>query len=158
LANANSGTQLLPWLIDRGYPFENLQKANVEKALVAEEEEVKNPSQTTTTICVASCLPAIPRPLRRSGAVVGDAVMTRDCRTVLRYRQGSAKTSTTKYQACMDGLAPDDRLRHCFQFAGGSRTNRWAGRKIQPQNLPRTREMLEPEDYIDFDGWTIATN
>lgn len=152
LANANSGAQLLPWLIDRGFPYENLQKANVVKALVAEQEEVKNPSKVydveTRTFAPGSFPDAV---VNKLGEVEGDAVMTDDCRLVLRMRQGSSRTSTTKYEACMNGLGDDDRLRHCFQFAGGSRTNRWAGRKIQPQNLPRTPKWLEPEDYIDFD-------
>lgn len=152
LANSNSGTQLLPWLIDRGYPYENLQKANVEKALVAEEEEVRNPSQTYDPYVKAFVTPDYSGTYFDGlGRVVGDAVMTQDCRTVLRMRQSSSKTSTTKYDACISGLGEGDRLRHCFQFAGGSRTNRWAGRKIQPQNLPRTPKWLEPEDYINFD-------
>lgn len=154
LANSNSGTQLLPWLIDRGYPYENLQKANVEKALVAEEEEVRNPSQVWDhTIKAFVTADYSGTYFDGLGRVIGDAVMTSDCRTVLRYRQSSAKTSTTKYEACISGMVDggDDRLRHCFQFAGGSRTNRWAGRKIQPQNLPRTPKWLEPEDYINFD-------
>lgn len=152
LANANSGAQLLPWLIDRGYPYENLQKANVVKALVAEEEEVKNPS-LTYDYDLRKMVPATypDATVNALGQIEGDAVMTDDCRIVLRLRQGSSKTSTTKYEACMNGLGDDDRLRHCFQFAGGSRTNRWAGRKIQPQNLPRTPKWLEPEDGIDFD-------
>lgn len=33
LANANSGDQLLPWLQERGYPFENLKKESVAAAL-----------------------------------------------------------------------------------------------------------------------------
>lgn len=152
LANANSGAQLLPWLIDRGYPYENLQKANVVKALVAEEEEVKNPSKVydyeQRKLVPASYPDA---QINALGQIEGDAVMTDDCRIVLRLRQGSSKTSTTKYEACMNALGDDDRLRHCFQFAGGSRTNRWAGRKIQPQNLPRTPKWLEPEDHINFD-------
>ncbi len=152
LANANSGAQLLPWLQDRGYPYDNLQKANVAKTLAAEEEEVKNPSMEWSP--AEGKLVQIEYPyavINSIGQVEGDAVITDECRVVLRMRQGSSKTSTTKYEACMDGLVTDDRLRHCFQFAGGSRTNRWAGRKIQPQNLPRTPKWLESEDYINFD-------
>jgi DNA polymerase len=152
LANSNSGTQLLPWLQDRGYPFDNLQKQNVQKALTAEEEEVALPSQTWDHERKEFVTPDYSGArLDSLGQVVGDAIMTQECRTVLRLRQGSSRTSTTKYAACLDGLGTDNRLRHCFQFAGGSRTNRWAGRKIQPQNLPRTPKWLEPEDYIDFD-------
>lgn len=152
LANANSGAQLLPWLIDRGFPYENLQKQNVVKALVAEEEEVRNPSLVYSY--EESKLVRAEYPNARFnalGQVEGDAVMTSECRVVLRMRQASSKTSTTKYDAVMDRLADDDRLRHCFQFAGGSRTNRWAGRALQPQNLPRTPKWLEPEDHINFD-------
>lgn len=152
LQNANSGAQLLPWLQDRGYPYANLQKQNVQKALTAEEEEVRNPSMEydleTKQLVQVDYGGAY---LDTLGQVVGDAHMTQECRVVLRMRQGSSRTSTTKYQACLDGLGADDRLRHCFQFAGAGRTNRWAGRKIQPQNLSRTPKWLEPEDYIDFD-------
>ena len=146
LANANSGPQLLPWLQERGYPYDNLQKANVVKTLTAEEEHV--------SVEIKKLDPSEPYygpTLDPLGQVVGDAILTQECRTVLRYRQGSSRTSTSKYDACILGMGDDDRLRHCFQFAGGSRTNRWAGRKIQPQNLPRTPKWLEPEDHINFD-------
>lgn len=151
LANANSGAQLVPWLQDRGYPYDNLQKANVVKVLAAEEEEVKN----SLTVPIPDHLlpPTWYGKVRVNaiGQVVGDAVLTQECRIVLRYRQASSKTSTTKYEATFDRLSGDDRLRQCFQFAGGSRTNRWAGRALQPQNLPRTPKWLEPEDDINFD-------
>jgi len=148
LANANSGTQLLPWLNDRGYPYDNLKKQNVQKIIAAEQEFVTeqlalDPEDIRVTFKGVT--------MDNIGEVHGDAILTDDCRVVLRMRQGSSRTSTTKYQATMIALSPDDRLRHCFQFAGGSRTNRWAGRKIQPQNLPRTPKWLEPEDYINFD-------
>jgi DNA polymerase len=39
LENANSTTQLLPWVQDRGYPLTNLRKQNIE--LVLKDEEVK---------------------------------------------------------------------------------------------------------------------
>lgn len=152
LQNANSGTQLLPWLIDRGYPYENLRKENVQKALVAEEEEVAQYVNTPVPQRDAAAIMWFGNvSLDTLGHVVGDAVMTQECRTVLRMRQSSAKTSTTKYEATMDRLGDDNRLRYCFQFAGASRTNRWAGRALQPQNLPRTPKWLEPESYIDFD-------
>lgn len=33
LENPNSGAQLLPWLIDKGYPYEDLKKGHVERAI-----------------------------------------------------------------------------------------------------------------------------
>lgn len=152
LANSNSPKQLLPWLQERGYEYENLQKASIEKMLAAEEEEVANPT-TTYDYTLKAMVPATypDAYLNSLGQVEGNALLTSDCRIVMRMRQSSSKTSTTKYDATMARLADDDRLRHCFQFAGASRTNRWAGRALQPQNLPRTPKWLEPEDYINFD-------
>src|SRR6478609_2680278 len=154
LANSNSGTQLLPWLQARGYPYDDLKKDTISKLLTAEELFVKD-GDVDYYMCHlgrfanGNHFPDVT--VDNLGRLEGDAVLDHDARTLLRMRQASARTSTTKYQACMDGLAEDDRLRHCFQFAGGSRTNRWAGRKIQPQNLPRTPKWLEPDDDLDFD-------
>lgn len=63
----------------------------------------------------------------------------------LKLRQQASRTSVKKYDAIERRLAPDDRLRHVFQFAGAARTNRWAGRGPQPQNLVRTPKALEGE-------------
>lgn len=158
LANANSNTQLLPWLNERGYPYHDLKKQNVEKLLASEEEEVENPSVVYNPVTKEFGPAEYDAHLDNVGHVVGDAIITNDCRVVLRKRQGSSKTSTTKYLACITSLGDDDRLRHCFQYAGASRTLRWAGRKIQPQNLPRTPKWLEPEDYINFDRLDYCTD
>lgn len=64
----------------------------------------------------------------------------------LRLRQQASRTSVRKYPAIMQRLGADDRLRHCFQFAGAARTARWSGRGPQPQNLTRTPPQLESED------------
>lgn len=152
LANSNSGAQLLPWLQDRGYPYDNLQKASFVKTLTAEEETIKTYLGMTEEERSKSYLPDFPyATINALGQVEGDGTLTADCRIVMRYRQSSSKTSTAKYDATAIRLGDDDRLRQCFQFAGGSRTNRWAGRALQPQNLPRTPKWLEPEDHIDFD-------
>lgn len=152
LANPNSGAQLLPWLQDRGYPYGNLQKQNIVKTLAAEEAGVRRYIDAPPEDRNSGIIPCYPHArLDALGQVVGEGFLTQECRTVMRMRQSSSKTSTTKYEAVMDRLADDDRLRHCFQFAGGSRTNRWAGRALQPQNLPRTPKWLEPEDHINFD-------
>ena len=63
----------------------------------------------------------------------------------LKLRQQASKTSVKKYPAILRRLAPDDRLRHCFQFAGAARTARWAGRGPQPHNLTRTPKLLEAD-------------
>lgn len=59
-------------------------------------------------------------------------------RRVLELRQEMSKTSTKKYDALAAAVCADGRVRGLLQFYGANRTGRWAGRIVQPQNLPRT--------------------
>lgn len=56
---------------------------------------------------------------------------------VLKLRQRAAKSSVSKYQAMMNCVCKDGRVRGMFQFYGTNRTGRWAGRLVQLQNLPQ---------------------
>jgi DNA polymerase len=115
--NPASNKQILPWLVERGYPFGDLQKATVKKVL-AENEDGDEP-----------------------GFLADDAV------SVLKLRQQANRTSVKKLDAILHRVDErDHRLRHCFQFAGAQRTNRWSGRGPQPQNLVRTPKMLESRE------------
>lgn len=73
-------------------------------------------------------------------------VLHPDAVEALRLRAHASRTSVKKYPAIKRRLAADDRLRHCFQFAGAARTGRWSGRGPQPHNLVRTPGVLETED------------
>lgn len=57
-------------------------------------------------------------------------------REVLRIRQQMGKTSVKKFAAMVEG-SMDGVMRGLFQFYGANRTGRWAGRRVQLQNLPR---------------------
>jgi DNA polymerase len=61
-----------------------------------------------------------------------------DTRRVLEIRQKLGKTSVKKYVAMEQAACSDGRVRGTLMFYGANRTGRWAGRIIQPQNLPRT--------------------
>lgn len=52
--------------------------------------------------------------------------------------------SVDKFKAILRCVEGDGRVRNVFQFAGASRTMRWAGRYIQPHNLRST--MVEPDE------------
>ena len=58
-------------------------------------------------------------------------------RRVLELRQLLGKTSVKKYQAVLDGACDDHRVRGLLQYYGAGRTGRWAGRRLQLQNLAR---------------------
>ena len=60
-----------------------------------------------------------------------------DVKRMLEIRQELGKTSVKKYATMAETVCADDRIRGLFQFYGGYRTGRWAGRFVQPQNLPR---------------------
>jgi DNA polymerase len=57
-------------------------------------------------------------------------------REALRLRQQAAKSSVAKLKAMREGACADGRVRGTMQFHGAA-TGRWAGRRLQPQNLPR---------------------
>ena len=64
---------------------------------------------------------------------------------VLQMRLNSSKSSIGKYSTMLEGIAEDRKFRYTLQMWGASRTGRWAGRKLQTHNFPRTPKMLENE-------------
>jgi DNA polymerase bacteriophage-type len=69
--------------------------------------------------------------------LLDDPAVTGPVRTVLQARFDASRSSTAKLDAILHARSPDGRVRGCFQFYGANRTGRWAGRRIQPQNLYR---------------------
>jgi DNA polymerase len=75
-------------------------------------------------------------------------------RRVLDLRQQLGKTSTKKYQAILDAACKDNRVRGLLQYYGAGRTGRWAGRRVQLQNLSqnhldqidKVRELVRQRD------------
>jgi DNA polymerase len=127
LENANSGLQLLPWLEDRGYPFSDLKKGHIARAL----EYCKEPPDHWN------------EEARQSYG------SDEELEQVLSLRAETSRTSPKKYHALRRAVVvdPDNPnqgvLQYAFQFAGAARTWRWGGRLFQPQNLPRPIKKLE---------------
>lgn len=119
LSNPGSVTQLMPWLKERGYPYDDLRKDTVKITLNRHDDEKD------------------------------DVELTEDCYKCLKLRQQQARTSVRKYNAILQRLSPDNRIRHILQYGGASRTLRWAGRAMQPQNLPRTPKKLEEVEILE---------
>lgn len=70
-----------------------------------------------------------------SGLLCGS--WSRSAQRVLEIRQEVARSSVKKLDAMARCAGPDDRVRGQLSYYGAFRTGRWAGRLIQPQNLPR---------------------
>lgn len=74
---------------------------------------------------------------------------------LLNLHKRLSRTSITKYDAMLNCAMYDDRIRGLMQFYGASKTGRWAGRLVQPQNLARNylsflelvRDIVNDRDY-----------
>lgn len=69
---------------------------------------------------------------------LNDETLPEHIKELLRIRQQASKASTAKYQRVLNQHV-EGRLCNLLVFCGASRTGRWAGRTIQPQNLPRPK-------------------
>lgn len=95
----------------------------------------------------ASTLEDILRTDRRMKDTSGDFFYVAE---LIRIRLAASSTSTAKYHVMKGARMADGRVRGMLQFAGASRTARWAGRIIQPQNFPRPTIYAELEIAIEM--------
>jgi DNA polymerase len=78
--------------------------------------------------------------LRRNtvrAALAAGGTLSEPARSVLQARLDASRSSTAKLAAIAAARSSDGRVRGCFQYYGANRTGRWAGRRVQPQNLYR---------------------
>lgn len=71
--------------------------------------------------------------------------MPRAVQRMLEIRRSLGKTSIAKYEAMLNCVCGDGRVRGLTQYYGAAQTGRWAGRLVQLQNLPQNH--LESLDY-----------
>lgn len=131
LGNVNSPKQIMGWLKERGYPFNDLKKDTVKKVIMqcADEQGAKLVILEDDVVELETIKPG--------------GTMTPQGLAGLQLRQQLARTSTAKYTAILKALGRGNRFRGGFQFGGAARTNRWAGRRLNPQNLARMPSVLE---------------
>lgn len=132
--------------------------AKEQKRLKAEVTEatdglVTNASQRDNLLAFICAEHGVDLPDMRADTLrrrVDDPTLPEGVRLLLSLRLESTKTSTAKYKALINATSADGRLRNTLQFAGATRTARWAGRIFQPQNMPRPdMKNAEIEEGID---------
>ncbi len=134
LVNPNSGAQLLPWLQDHGYMFDDLKKGHVK---TARDYFEKKPEHWDEDGWIE---------YRSNNAL----------KTVLDLRLETSRTSIKKYYALARATSDDGNLRFVLQMNGAARTGRYAGRIYQPQNLPRPEARFESYQAVLADGiWQL---
>lgn len=71
-------------------------------------------------------------------------------RRALQIRLDTARSSTAKLTRMIAAAPrPHDEIRGLLQYYGAGRTGRWAGRLVQPQNMPRA-SIKKPERALEF--------
>lgn len=74
---------------------------------------------------------------------LGQTDLSPEVRRVLELRQQLSKTSTAKFQAMLNSVGDDGRIRDTLMYHGAA-TGRWTGKLVQMQNIPRgTVEVTE---------------
>ena len=76
---------------------------------------------------------------------LSDPYISPEVTQVLQCRQNTSNSSLMKYTKMLNTVSNDGRIRGTLKFYGAN-TGRWAGRGIQPQNLPRGS--INPERVI----------
>lgn len=76
-----------------------------------------------------------------------DPSLPDDARELLEIRRDSSLSSLAKYERALERVGEDGRMRYTLQFSGAGRTGRWAGRGVQPHNMPRPKR--EAEEILD---------
>jgi DNA polymerase len=84
-------------------------------------------------------------------ARVNDENLPWPVRELLAIRLEAGQASVAKYKTLLKAVNDDARVRGALQFSGANRTGRWAGRVLQPQNLPRPSMKQD-----DIDGFIAA--
>lgn len=126
LENANSGQQLLPWLQEQGYRFDDLKAGHVKRAIQQIDDAVTNGESHPEEV--------------------------KDLFRVLEMRQEVSQTAAKKFDALANQTDDDNRIRNTHQFAGAGRTWRWAGRGFQVQNLKKAMKGLDGLEWEETEA------
>ncbi len=81
-----------------------------------------------------------------------------EAQEMMKLRLQMAKSSVKKYQAADRYICSDGRAHGLFQFSGANRTQRWAGRGIQLQNLPQNHicTLNEARDLVKMGSFDMV--
>lgn len=125
LDNPNATAQVLSWLQNNGYPFDDMKAGHIRRAMEKYDEMIERGQRPN---------------------------QSEDYRRILELRSEVSRTSTKKFDAVASHTDSDGYLRNCFQMSGAGRTWRWAGRVFQPQNLAKPTKDLEGLTWGDTPG------
>lgn len=131
----------LEWFRERGYPFENLQAANVDLVLDSgrkgwELRYVEHAREQAGKAWLEENEDK-PIPTRFKSPKLQPVEMTEVAFEALEIRSKVSYAAVKKVPTMLNAACPDGRVRGSLLWSGAERTHRWAGRIIQPQNFRR---------------------
>lgn len=146
--SANARNKLLEWLRAQGVQLAGLKKADVAAILETDDETEAEP-----------LTPEFAARLMEGEAEdhAYPAKLPEHVRAVLEVRREAAKASTAKFKAMINSACDDGIARGLFQYWGAG-PGRWAGRRIQTQNMPRTPKFFKPEHAAAVIDWLHFPN
>ncbi len=98
---------------------------------------VSSPSQTAKLLEWINCQVAKPLPDLRRETLENYKTDNVFASKAIKIRMSFAKASTAKLKAMKNCVGDDGAMRGLVQYYGAMRTGRFAGRIVQPQNMPR---------------------
>lgn len=116
--------KVLAWMNASGYPFDNLQAAQVDRVL----DNGRNGWE-----CWRKITNANGTTLTKNWPVE----MTEEAFRALKVRSNVSYAAVKKVPTMLGAACPDGMVRGSLMWSGAERTHRWAGRIIQPQNFRR---------------------
>lgn len=136
--------QMLQWVKDNNVDVDALAKKDVKELL--ERESLRTDVERSYEEFDAWIL-RMPNGLASEETV----------RKVIELRKEAAKASTAKLKAMGHSACADGRARGLFSYSVAS-TRRWAGRRIQTQNMPRMPKHFKPDDAANLIDWLQYPN
>jgi len=95
------------------------------------------------------CMPSVAKdPLNKA---LADPELPGEARKVLTLRKETGRSSLAKFSKILDTSGTDGRIHGMLAYFGAG-TGRWAGRLVQPQNLPRPSKGINPEEVVKIVG------
>ena len=132
---------VLNWLRQRGYPFPNLQAANIDTVLKngADGWSCRYVEHERSEEGAAWLLknPGKSLPIQYTKQTLQPVNMDPEAFDALKIRSLVSYAAVKKIKTMMNAACPDGRVRGSLMWSGAERTHRWAGRIIQPQNFKR---------------------
>ena len=83
--------------------------------------------------------------------LLGSGEVPKKVERFMQIRQAVSRASVAKFSSMQRYACKDGRVRGSMLYWGAERTGRWAGKGVQPHNMPRKCDINGPDNFKAFD-------